>query len=61
MDEIKPGVKTSEFWLTLILNYVTGDAIAKSDNTYLQLAAVIVGGAAVITYMLTRAKVKANG
>lgn len=60
MDDIKPGVKTSEFWLTLILNYVTGDAIASSDNIYLQLTSVVVGGAAVIAYILTRCKVKAN-
>ena len=58
--ETKPGIKTSEFWLAMLLEYISADTISSSDRWEVQLAAVIMGGLAVIGYIWSRTKAKAS-
>lgn len=59
MNDPKPGIKTTEFWLSLAATVLCGVAASYADQAWAQVAGVI--GAALITmgYGASRAKAKA--
>ena len=75
-DNIKPGIKTSEFWITIVVNIVTavmgilavrGLVSVEEGNLYVVLASAIVAAIAPIVlafttgkYIQSRAQVKAS-
>ena len=57
-NQPKAGIKTTEFWLSLVATVLCGVAASYADQTWGQMAGVI--GAALITmgYGASRAKAK---
>jgi hypothetical protein len=58
---LKPGVKTSEFWVTVAM--VTGSLAATLQpfaplHPYAQVAALLAGGVSSAAYAVSRAKAK---
>jgi hypothetical protein len=77
MNQVKPGFKTTEFWVTAIVNIVTavmgllavrGLVTAQEGDLYIALASAVVAAIAPLVlayttarYAQTRAQVKTGG
>jgi hypothetical protein len=58
MNETRPGIKTTEFWLALAVAVLGGLSAAFIDETWAKVAGVIAAAISSVGYGIARAQAK---
>lgn len=60
-NEPRPGIKTTEFWLALLVAILGGLSVAFATEDWAKVAGVIAAAISSVGYGISRAQIKTGG